>query len=342
MIMSSQPLVEKMTLLLHSHFATAISKVRLASLMLDQNNTIRSNVFGNFESLTLALAQDPAMMIWLDTVTNIAGKPNENFARELMERFTLGVGNYRQSDVSNAARAFTGWRFNKETVAFEINPSRHDNGVKTFLGVTGNLGGNDIISVIFERADSSRFIAASLFSMLAYPISNTDPIAIELGDMIAPSNNLGSLVANIANRPEFLSTTSLNGLVKQPVEYLVGAMKALKITLDPSAPKQIINILNQFGQVLFDPPNVGGWPQNSYWLSTASTQSRASIANILATIGDISSVEDSATSDRVDATIALLGISHSGPETLNALARVTSNPITTVALAMCSPEYVCN
>ena len=342
MVATTYPLLEKMALLWHGHFATAISKVRLASLMLNQNNTIRANALGNFSTLTNSLAQDPAMMIWLDTVTNTAGKPNENFGRELMERFTIGVGNYQQSDVYNAARAFTGWRFNPNTNAFEVIAARHDNGTKTFLGTTGNLSGQDVIAIILAHPQSSQFIASSLFSTLAYPISQTDPIAIELGSSFAKTKDIAALVGAIANRPEFLTNQTLNGLVKQPVEYLVGAMKALKITLDPNSSKQIMSILSLFGQKPFDPPNVGGWPQNYYWLSTATSQTRASVANILASVGNISTVSDAVPSARADATISLLGISHASSQTRASLTRSSNDPVATVALALCSPEYTCN
>lgn len=342
MITDPRPLLEKMTLIWHSHFATSISKVHLASLMLKQNNTIRSNSLSSFGALTTALAQDPAMMIWLDTITNSASKPNENFARELMERFTIGVGSYRQEDVSNAARAFTGWRYDPQNDAFKLTASQHDYGGKTFLGQIGAFDGEEVISIILAQPKSSHFVASRIFSMLGYPVSPSDTISIELGNDFADGQNILKLVQLVTKRPEFFSTTSLNGLTKQPVEYLVGAMKALKITLNPAAPGQIMSMLRLLGQIPFDPPNVGGWPQNYYWLSTATAQTRSTVAQLLSSIGDISMVSDSNQSQRVEATIAMLGISHASSATKAALEDVSSNPVTTVALAMCSPEYVCN
>ncbi|KJF18845.1 DUF1800 domain-containing protein [Acidithrix ferrooxidans] len=327
MAKSQTPLVEKMTLIWHGHFATAINKVGLTSLMLNQNNTLRQNGLGSMEKLATSVAQVPAMMIWLDTYLSKATHPNENFGRELMERFLIGVGNYSQNDVVAASRAFTGWGFNPTTLAFVLNNKQHDNGSKTFLGNTGNLNGTDIISIILSKPQAAQFLASRLFSFLAYPIKPRDPIAIRLASTFNPSTgSIAPLVASIATSPEFISPQAASGLAKQPSEYLGGIMRALKVNISTAHSNILMEILNLLGQVPFNPPNVGGWPQNAYWLSTVTASTRAKVANMMVTAGDISPVSDLKPSERVDGTCSFLGISDASQSTKQALAALVKKP----------------
>ncbi len=158
MAAASSPLPEKLALLWHGHFATSLQKVRYPKLMYDQNQLFRTMGAGSFASLTQAVAKDPAMLIWLDASTDKKSHPNENFARELMELFTLGIGNYTEDDVRQAARCFTGWVFDRQTGAFALQARQHDNDPKTVLGQSGNLSGEDVIDIVthspVERATS--------------------------------------------------------------------------------------------------------------------------------------------------------------------------------------------
>ncbi|MHB1535747.1 MAG: DUF1800 domain-containing protein, partial [Acidimicrobiales bacterium] len=227
MIVTTTPLREKLTLLWHGHFATAVSKVRDPGLMYTQNQLFRTAGASDFLTLTKAVARDGAMMIWLDTATDKAAHPNENFARELMELFTLGLGNYTQADVVSAARGFTGWTFDRLDGQFRIQPRQHDNGIKTFLGQSGNFGGDDIIRIIVDHPASARFVVAGLWSHLAYPISPTDRVVSDLLPAYGPTFDLTALLRGVFLHPAFLSPATRTGLVKQPIEWLVGAARAL-------------------------------------------------------------------------------------------------------------------
>ncbi len=182
-----RPLQEKMTLFWHGHFATAQYKVNNARFMHDQNETFRQHALGNFKDLTMAVAKDPAMLIWLDGATNHKGAPNENFARELMELFTLGIGNYSEDDVHAAARAFTGWNLNYQQGVFAFNKNQHDDGPKTFRGISGPLDGTDVIANVVADAATAKRLAGKLFSFFAY--DNPDPGVIQpIADLYLASN----------------------------------------------------------------------------------------------------------------------------------------------------------
>ncbi|MBS1846868.1 MAG: DUF1800 domain-containing protein, partial [Actinobacteria bacterium] len=262
MAKTSTPLREKLVLLWSSHFATSIVKVADAGYMYRQNNLFRRSGAGRFETLAAGISRDPAMMIWLDLRTDVAGKPNENFAREFMELFTLGVGNYTQTDVTQAARAFTGWGFDPMTGDFRLRVRKHDNGTKVFLGEHGNFDGDDIVRIVCARPESARFIAAKLFSHLACPVKTTDPIVDDLVGAYGTGQDLTALVQAILLHPQFRSTATRAGLVKQPIEYVVGAAKALGIDPGAKIAKSGRSLLPtaaaMLAQVPFAPPNVGG------------------------------------------------------------------------------------
>jgi uncharacterized protein (DUF1800 family) len=353
MRVSTNPLREKLTLNLHNNFATAISKVQLPLLMFNQNQTIRSMASGSFEALTQALAKDPAMMIWLDTQTDKVGHPNENFARELMERFTMGVGNYTQQDVEEGARAFTGWSIDRATGAYRFNPAQFDSGVKTYLGQTGPFTGEDIVHIATNTDASHRWVASRMWSFFAYPVATDDPIVVnDLVPTYSANLSLSDLMRTIFLHPDFTSTQAKTGLVKQPVEWVVGIHQALSIPfvsgstssggkVDPG--RLAVEILHGLGQVPFDPPNVGGWPQNQYWLSTASSLYRWKYATVVPRLGDISKVEEASPGDRPDAVAELLGVTDGWSDTTaKVLQSASSDPATLTTMALVSPEYVSN
>jgi uncharacterized protein (DUF1800 family) len=336
MVMASNPLSEKLTFFWHGHFATAISKVRSAALMLRQNELLRTSGLGAFDALDLAIARDPAMMIWLDENQNIAGRPNENFARENMELFTLGYGNYSEDDVREGARCYTGWRYNQDSDAFVEVAARHDNGVKTVLGHTGNFDGGDLITILTHSDASYRWISTRVWCRFAKTIT-TDPIVNTLMTAYSGQLNIGTLMTATFTSPLFLQTKG--ELVKQPVEYVVGALRALKMRAD----NQIyLGYLQALGQVPFEPPNVGGWPFDDGWLTTAASYTRMKFARFVATHGDLSAVADEPASARADAAAHLLSVDAWGAQTRVALAQVAQDPESLMTLALCAPEYVVN
>jgi uncharacterized protein (DUF1800 family) len=266
MLATPAPLQEKMTLYFHGHFtSTVMQKGVSPAMILNQNQLFRENALGNLRELTRAVSKDPAMLVFLDNDANFKAHPNENYARELMELFTLGVDNYSEEDVRNSARAWTGWRYNRftETAAFE--PRFHDDGVKTFLGRTGNLNGDDVVNVIFDQPQCARFFAASLLNNFVY--NDPEP---ELVDGVAQllrrhDFELAPVMSAILRSDVFYSERAYRALVKSPVEFVVGTYRTLGT---PQIGAAVLPQLREMGQVLFYPPNVAGWPGGSNWLTS--------------------------------------------------------------------------
>ena len=372
MIATSTPLREKLTLLWHGHFATAFQKVQLTDFMYRQNQLLRTMGSGNFETLVQALAKDPAMMLWLDTQTSVVGHPNENFARELMELFTLGLSpqgpaNYSETDVKEAARAFTGWSLVPATGQFVLRPARHDSGVKTVLGQAGNFDGTDIVHLVTHQPASSRFVVAKLWSHLAYPVTTTDPIVNTLAADYAKDLNIASLLRAIFLHPAFTGSTAKQGLIKQPIEWVAGLARAFGVNADlkagpaaAAAPPPAVaagaagqaagtatrsplsGVLILLAQEPFNPPNVGGWPQNTYWLNTATSLLRLQFGLNFAQRVDLSWLTALPVNQRPGALASRLSIDGWGQTTAAALNHVASYPAALVALAVSAPEYVLN
>ena len=230
MVASTNPAREKLTLLLHAHFPTGISKVHYALYMYGQNQLFRTQGAGDFAELTQAVSTDPAMLIWLDAASDEASDPNENFARELMERFTMGIGTYTQADVRAAAYCFTGWRFNRRTGQFAIAPRLHSDTPQNFLGQTGINAGSQVIDLVTHSAASSR-VSSPLPSGACWR-RRPRPRARSSSDLApayAADRNIANLFQAIVTHPDFLSAGTGDGLIKQPVEYVVGALRALGI-----------------------------------------------------------------------------------------------------------------
>jgi len=338
MARAERPLIEKMALFWHGHFATSVDKVSYPGLMLAQNQIFRTMGLGNFEALTTAVAEDPAMLVWLDTRSDYKAHPNENFARELMELFTLGMGNYTEDDVREAARAFTGWTFDPNIFAFKVNASQHDNGIKTVRGQTGNLSGTDVIHQVTNDPISARFVAAKVWSHVAYPVGPADPVIDDLVPAYGSDLDVLALMKAVLLHPAFRSSRAKSGLVKTPIEYVAGVMRALNLAAEypPVAPS-----LSSLGQVPFRPPSVAGWPQNGYWLSTAASRARLSFARSAAAKADISPVIDAPPSQRSLAAARMLSIDLS-PATTAAMQAVARSPVDVMTLALVCPEYVAN
>jgi hypothetical protein len=303
MVYTERPFEEKMTLFWHNHFATAASKVP-DLLMYLQNQMLRANSLARFDDLLLKVAQDPAMLVWLDGATSVKGQPNENFARELQELFTLGItdpvtglANYTEQDVKEIARAFTGWKFyipspaQPFNVVFFVNPPEHDDGPKTIYGQTANFGGEDVISVIAARQSTARFIVKKLFEQFVYPLAGTpgDLATIDRFASIYMSqgHSIKELVRAIFTSDEFFSDRARFGLVKSPVEFVVGAMRMLGASYNAGSSASDHGALfpavfaSLSGQEVFNPPNVAGWPPGLAWINTAWLLNRYTFADIL-------------------------------------------------------------
>jgi len=336
MVASTHPLREKMTWFWHDHFATSYDKVNRADLLLRQNQLFRTAGFGGFEALTQAVAKDPAMLLWLDAGSDKKAHPNENFARELMELFTLGIGNYTEDDVREAARGFTGWYLDPRTGSWAIAPRQHDDGLKTVLGQTGDWGGEDVVHLVVTNPASAPFIVSRVWSHFAWPVTATDPVVGELAPAFAATGDLTALLRAVFLHPAFLSAAARTGLVKQPIEWTVGALRALGL---PAATPALAPALTNLGQVPFRPPNVAGWPQNEYWLTTSASLARLSFASAVAGLADLGSISATAPAGRVDAVARLLSVEWS-PATAQALTTVAGQVPQLVALALVAPESV--
>ncbi len=285
-------LQEKMVFFWHDHFATAIFKVKEESLMLKQNQLFRTFALGNFQDFLLEVSKDPAMIIWLDNFTNKKGQPNENYARELNELFSMGVGNYTENDVKEAARAFTGWSLSKRTKEFLFETDQHDFGTKTFLGQTGSFNGDDIVRIIAGRQATARFISKKLFEYFVYENPKDSTIDKLANTYLSSGFSIKAVMQAILSSDEFFSEKAFNSIVKSPIEYVVGTLRMLGAKLDlktRGGKSDLIASLTAQGQTLFNPPSVSGWNGGIEWINTSTLLNRLNFSNGLtsnrATIG---------------------------------------------------------
>jgi uncharacterized protein (DUF1800 family) len=339
MVVTDRPFREKLTWFWHDHFATSIEKVAEPRLMLDQNRLLREQGAGGFEALVQAVAKDPAMLVWLDSNQNRAGRPNENFARELMELFTIGIGNYTDADVQQAARAFTGWRVDRG-VGFRFVPALADRGAKTVLGVPVRTG-EELITLLVRRPEAARHVAFRAWNFFAHPVHPSDPVVAELGAFFAADLDVTNLMRNVFRHPRFGDGTSRQNLVKEPVSWMVGLLRAVGVRPDQltvTGP-QPINTLRSLNQEPFAPPSVGGWPNNNAWLSTTSATNRVQFAAGVAANARLDWLEGQPAAARPDALAARLGVDGWTATTRAALRRAP-NPRTQLTLAAVSPDYV--
>ena len=275
MINSPRPLEEKMTLFWHNHFANNETKVRDYRKLLLQNKTFRFHATGNFKKLIIATAKDPAMLYFLDAGQNIKGSPNENFAREIMELFTLGVGNYEEIDIREAARAFTGW--NTNDLEFVVNENQHDDDIKTILNKTGNFSGEDVIDILLAQDAASRFIATKIYKEFVNDKVNND--IIEDYAKILKSNNyeLKPLLSAIFLSKDFYSHQNVGSHIKSPVELVISTYRKLGLNDTPGVP-DFNQSTTSMGQTLFWPPTVAGWAGGRSWITPALLMERGNFA----------------------------------------------------------------
>jgi uncharacterized protein (DUF1800 family) len=264
MLATRRPLEEKMALFWHGHFAVNEAKVRDYRKTLGQLELFQKYGTGNFRDLLVAVAQDPAMLSFLDAGVNVKGSANENFAREIMELFTMGVGNYSEKDVREAARAFTGWNY--VDLKFVINKDQHDDGEKTFLGTTGNFDGVDVIDIILKQPATSRFIAGKIYRYFVRQ-ELTSEVQENLGTMLRASNyKVVPLLETVFLSRDFYSSASVGTQIKSPVQLAISTYKKLGLTEVPGVPD--FNIATgTLGQRLFAPPTVAGWSGGRSWMT---------------------------------------------------------------------------
>ena len=264
MLATRRPLEEKMALFWHGHFAVNEAKVRDYRKTLGQLELFHKYGTGNFRDLLVAVAQDPAMLSFLDAGVNVKGSANENFAREIMELFTMGVGNYSEKDVREAARAFTGWNY--VDLKFVVNKDQHDDSQKTFLGATGNFDGVDVIDIILKQPATSRFIAGKIYRHFVRQ-ELTSEVQDNLGTMLRASNyNVAPLLETIFLSRDFYSSASVGTQIKSPVQLAISTYKKLGLTEVPGVPD--FNIATgTLGQRLFAPPTVAGWSGGRSWMT---------------------------------------------------------------------------
>lgn len=275
MLTTPHPLLEKMTLLWHGHFATSAAKVEDPRLMLRQNELLRTHALGRFGPLLAAMAKDPAMLIWLDSTTNRRSHPNENFAREVMELFSLGLGNYTEDDIKQAARAFTGWELRHGK--FRVNDYQHDPGVKRVLGQQGRWNGDDVIRILLEHSATGQFLSYKVFKYLVHdetepPAALLEPLARGLREH---DYDLAWLTRTVLCSNIFYSPHALRRKFKAPVEFALGLVHALEGTTNTIA---LVDHLEKLGQAVFYPPNVKGWDGGADWINSSTLLARANLA----------------------------------------------------------------
>jgi len=267
-----RPLQEKLVLFWHGHFATSVEKVKEAYLMWRQNDLFRRMATGNWKDLLIEVAKDPAMLVWLDQAQSRKEHPNENFAREVMELFALGEGNYSEKDIAEAARALTGWSYDRPRQEFIERPFWHDRGSKTIFGKTGNFDGEDFLELVVQQPNASRFITGKMWKFF----SGSEPNE-KLGEALAEifrqnGNQFNPVLRAMFLSEEFYSPSIVRNQVKSPVQWLVGSVKLLERELPP--PMICFGLTRNLGQELFAPPNVKGWDGGLSWITTNNLLAR--------------------------------------------------------------------
>ena len=279
MVESPRPLEEKLTLFWHGHFATSNRKVKSTYCMYRQNQTFRTHAAGNWRTLLIAASKEPAMLIYLDNGKSRRQSPNENFARELMELFTLGEGHYTEADIREAARALTGWSLDRKRFVFRFRPGMHDGGIKTFMGKEGRLKGEDIIDAILSRKQASLYISRKLWEFFAY--LDPEPEIVDGLAAVLRENNFEfrPVLRTMFKSSAFYSEKAVRTQVKSPVQWLVSTIKAGALDVPP--PFLVSRGLAALGQDLFNPPNVKGWDGGLTWISASSLVQRYSFTGNL-------------------------------------------------------------
>jgi len=280
MLVTPSPLTERMTLFWHNHFVSSQQKVRVGRLLYAQNAMFRAQSLGSFATLLHAAATDPAMVIYLDSVQNRKGTPNENFAREVMELFTLGQGHYDEQDVKEAARAFTGWSIDRDTGTFVVRPRLHDTGEKAIFGRFGQFDGDAVLDLLLARPETAEFIVGKLWREFVSPDPDSREVR-RIAVAFRESNyDLKVALRNLLQSPAFWAADNRGSLIKSPVEIVVGSLRQLDVTADDTLALALVTA--GMGQNLFAPPNVRGWPGGDVWINSNTLLARKQFLDRLA------------------------------------------------------------
>ena len=274
MLTTPRPFQEKMTLFWHGHFATTEEKVHDYRKLRIQNDLLRQHATGHFRELMVAVAKDPAMLAFLDAGVNLKGAPNENFAREIMELFTMGVGNYSENDIKEAARAFTGWNY--KGLKFVINPAQHDDGLKTVLNQTGRFTGEQVIDILMAQPVTAEYLAGKLYRYFVREDLSPE-LQKQLGQVLRDSRyDIAAFMETVLLSKDFYSTASVGTRIKPPVELLISTYKKMELQAVPGIPD--FNEQSELlGQKLFYPPNVAGWANGRSWITPGLLLARGNV-----------------------------------------------------------------
>jgi uncharacterized protein (DUF1800 family) len=272
MLATDAPLAERMTLFWHNHFVSSQQKVRSAKLRYRQNATLRRHALGDFGALLHAASKDAAMLLYLDGVRNRRGAPNENFAREVMELFTLGEGHYTESDVKEAARAFSGWSLERGSGAFVFRRALHDPGEKTILGRTGRFDGDQVLDILLERPETAELVVRKLWLEFVSPEPDEAYVRRIAADFRRSGYRIPVALSQLFASEAFWSPDNRGVLVKSPVELVVGTLRSLEVAPDDATPFALAAA--GMGQNLFSPPNVKGWRGGDAWIDSSTLLAR--------------------------------------------------------------------
>ncbi|WP_109299303.1 DUF1800 family protein [Aquimarina sp. AU474] len=279
---TKEVLREKVTLFFHDHFAV---RLRTPRACIHLNNVIRNHALENFGDMLMEVSKSPAMLIFLNNRQNRKNSPNENFAREVMELFTLGRDNqYTETDIKEAARAFTGWNFTQNG-SYIFRKNHHDYGVKTVLGKTGNFTGEDIIKILLEQKQTARFICQKLYRYFVNDIINQNHIEILTNAFYDSNYNLKTVFNLMFKSDWFYDSKNIGTKIKSPIELMVGISKPFKVEYEN--PKVLLYLQRRLNQMLFFPPNVAGWPGGKAWIDNSTLMLRLKLASLTLNSGVI-------------------------------------------------------
>ncbi|QFU92082.1 DUF1800 family protein [Amycolatopsis sp. YIM 10] len=320
---------ERLTWFWHGHFATSEQKVRDPALMLAQNETFHRLGRGGFTELAKALVVDAAMLKWLDGNDNEVRSPNENLAREFLELFALGVGHYSEQDVRESARALTGWTLDKKTGEAKLHPKRQDREPKQIFGQTADFTAESFVDLVLGRPESAAFVTGRLWFRLVSPTPPPPDVHQRVIAAYGPGRDIQAALRAIAGEAAFRDPAAT--IVKQPVEWLVGLLRASGLTASDLDEKKLLNGLRGMGQLPFRPPSVGGWPSGGSWLTTSASVARLNLARLVA---------QKAKPEALERLRETLGMDTWSDRTKGALDGVAKDPRELLAVAACAPEYV--
>jgi len=276
MLTTPRPLQEKMTLFWHGHFATAVSKVNSIPWLYNQNQLFRQNALAPFQTILSAVSKDPAMMFWLDSQTNRKGSPNENYAREVMELFTMGVGTYAEQDVKEGARALTGWTVKRNEATSTFVPARFDDGIKNYLGHSGNLGLEDVVSILASSPNTASFLGRKLARFFVSDSPDDGTVGAIANTFASSGGDMKAVMRTVLTCDAFKDPGNFMNKITSPVEFTITNLKLLGAK---SVDQSVLGALRNMGQELFNPPNVAGWPGNRSWLNTDTIFTRLNFAD---------------------------------------------------------------